>query len=139
MLKNKRLNVPKDYLTAIDKAFLTFQFQVVYSPQEGRLTYLRDSEDSLHSESLKDHSDLAFLGELYEGEILDKIVKGDVDPSTHEEITIREDTITAIEKTLSIFDKKGGKAKKSRYGWKRKSKRGLAGSSRYKYKRVKRT
>lgn len=130
MQKNKRLVVPDKYLETFDKAFLTFQYQVVYCPIEKKLRYLRDPEDSLHSKSLKDHEDLDFLGEIYDEELTQRVVAGDIDPITHEELSLDDAIKSAIVKRIAIIGQKKrekrSSSKRKRYNWRRKSKKGSA-------------
>jgi len=130
MQKNKRLVVPDKYLETFDKAFLTFQYQVVYCPIEKKLRYLRDPEDSLHSKSLKDHEDLDFLGEIYDQELTQRVVAGDIDPITHEELSLDDAIKSAIVKRIAIIGQKKREKRsltnRKRYGWRRKSKKGSA-------------
>jgi exonuclease 1 len=87
-MKLKGLQVPKDYIENFDRAFLTFQYQVIYCPLDCKIKHLNDPEDSFHSESLKEQNDLSFLGEILDDEIAQKIVKGQIDPITHKELKL---------------------------------------------------
>lgn len=87
-MRLKGLAVPKDYIANFDKAFLTFQFQVIYCPKDKKLRHLNDPEDSLHADSLKEHKDLSFLGKILDEEITEKIVKGEIDPISHKVLKI---------------------------------------------------
>lgn len=113
MQKNKRLNVPEGYMESFDRAFLTFQYQVVYCPIENKLKYLRDPKDSLHSESLEEQESLDFLGEIYDEDISKRVVTGDIDPMSHEEITLDDKVKSAIETTVTILEKKKREKKSS--------------------------
>jgi hypothetical protein len=54
--------VPLDYEKDFEKAFLTFKFQLVFSPTERKLVHLNDPETHSHGKFLKNYPSLDFLG-----------------------------------------------------------------------------
>ena len=63
-LRVDKYQVPVDYLNGFDRAFHTFQFQVVYCPLEKKLKYLNDPEESKHGPEFKEMKDTSFTGDL---------------------------------------------------------------------------
>lgn len=63
-LENKEIyDVPAGYLESVEKAFLTFKFQIVYCPIEQKLRYFNRPEESKYFELFNKFEDKSFLGE----------------------------------------------------------------------------
>lgn len=101
-MRLKGLTVPKDYLENFDKAFLTFNYQVVYWPLDNKLKHLNDPEDSINSETLKEQDDLSFLGEFLDENLVEKVVNGEIDPISHEELKLDQASEMRIECAAKI-------------------------------------
>jgi len=122
-MRLKGLTVPDDYLEKFDKAFLTFKYQLIYCPFDLKCKHLNDPDDSIHSESLKEHDDLSFLGAIQDTETSRKIANGTIDPITLNELKLDPVSVLLIQTASKIEikskrDKKGSsrrQCKKSNY------------------------
>ena len=65
-----------------EKAYLTFKFQLVYSPSEKDLVHLNDPVSHKNGHLLRNYSDLSFLGERILKELAHGIAKGEIDPNS---------------------------------------------------------
>ena len=119
-IKAKGLIVPKDYLANFNKAFLTFNFQIVYCPLDQKLKHLNDPDKSIHSSSLKDQDDISYLGEFIDEDLFSKIVTGDVDPITHKNLTLDLKVVTKIHEVSKIKNKSKRDASSSKRKWAKK-------------------
>ena len=75
--------VPLEYEKDFEKAFLTFKFQLVFSPTEHKLVHLNDPATHSHGRLLKNYPSLDFLGKQMPDDIALAIAKGDIDPMSH--------------------------------------------------------
>ena len=57
-----RLLVPADYEKTYEKAFLTFKFQLVYSPEKRELVHMNDPKTHPLGKLLQNYPSLDFLG-----------------------------------------------------------------------------
>lgn len=87
-MRLKHLQVPSEYESGFDKAFLTFNFQVIYCPKDDKLKHLNDPETSVNSELFKKQDDVSFMGKFLEDDIMQKLVSGKINPFTYEEIKL---------------------------------------------------
>lgn len=101
-IKAKGLTVPKDYYENFEKAFLTFNFQVVYCPLDQKLKHLNDPNKSIHGDSLKEQDDISFLGDFIDEETFKQIVVGDLDPITHNKLKLDAKVETMIHEVSKL-------------------------------------
>jgi len=113
VLRNLTINpkyvVPKNYLDGFEKAFLTFNLQLIYCPIKKKIVHLNDVMK--YKKELEKYDDISFLGKNLKKEIVERVVSGDVDPNTlipfdNEENEIENDKNLEIDKkqtTLNSF------------------------------------
>jgi hypothetical protein len=70
------------------KAVLTFKFQRVFCPKRDQLVFLHDLEGHDYEDEMNKLEDNTFLGSHIEDDIAKRIVKGEIDPNTHEEFKL---------------------------------------------------
>lgn len=81
-----KYNVPADYLDNFKQAELTFLYQRVFCPKEGKLVTLTPLDDGVKVE------EMPFIGADIEPEIAVEVACGDLDPMTKEPINLKPST-----------------------------------------------
>ena len=85
ILNNKNPNIPinNETIEKFEKAFLTFRYQVIYCPIKKEMIYFNNIDSDKYKFAAKYLNDLSFLGKIYNKELTEKIVFGEIDPITH--------------------------------------------------------
>eukprot|EP00826_Nyctotherus_ovalis_P057537 TRINITY_DN7874_c0_g3_i1.p1 TRINITY_DN7874_c0_g3~~TRINITY_DN7874_c0_g3_i1.p1 ORF type:complete len:434 (+),score=129.23 TRINITY_DN7874_c0_g3_i1:48-1304(+) len=87
--KEGKTPLPPNYGEDFEKAFLTFKFQTVFSPNRKELCHLNDFKSKKYA-SIRRYRDKSFLGVVYERAIGVKIAEGEIDPISYQELPKQE-------------------------------------------------